>query len=100
MDVKLRVCLFIIAVLFPFTGFSGELSDENEQLFKDFDLNKDDSISVGEAVKDQWLFHQFDKIDVNKDEKLERSEFSAYEPEDRFEPPILDEPGVGAAPLD
>ena len=57
MDVKLRVCLFIIAVLFPFTGFSGELSDENEQLFKDFDLNKDDSISVGEAVKDQWLFH-------------------------------------------
>jgi Ca2+-binding EF-hand superfamily protein len=86
-------------LLLPYTGWADELSGENEQLFREFDQNQDNVISVDEANRNEWLFKQFPKIDKNQDEKLEKSEFSAYEPEDRFEPPV-EEPSVGAAPLD
>lgn len=100
MDIKIILSIMVFSLFFSIAGFSDELSSENEKLFQEFDRNKDNVISVDEADRNTWLFNQFDKIDKNHDEKLERSEFSAYEPEDRFEPPVSDKPGVGAAPLD
>ena len=99
-SIKYFMCTLPMALAFPVVGFSDELSREKEQLFQEFDTNRDNVISVDEADRNAWLFRQFPKIDKNHDEKLERSEFSAYEPEDRFQPPHLENPGVGAAPLD
>jgi Ca2+-binding EF-hand superfamily protein len=100
MNVKSVLGIVIFVMLLPYTGWADELSSENEKLFREFDQNKDNVISIDEANKNQWLFEQFSKIDKNRDEKLEKSEFSAYEPESRFEPPDQEPPNVGAAPLD
>jgi hypothetical protein len=100
MNIKSISGIVILVLLLPYNGWADELSGENEKLFREFDQNQDSVISIDEANRNEWLFQQFSKIDKNRDEKLEKSEFSAYEPENRFEPPAEDQPNVGAAPLD
>lgn len=100
MNIKSVLGIVTLVLLLPYTGWADELSGENERLFREFDQNQDNVISIDEANRNEWLFKQFPKMDKNQDEKLEKSEFSAYEPEDRFEPPDEEQPNVGAAPLD
>ncbi|MCG6970269.1 MAG: hypothetical protein LJE85_10925 [Gammaproteobacteria bacterium] len=100
MNSKNLVFILVLSVLSPTTVFATNLNGEHQQLFRKFDLNKDGIVSVDEADRDTWLFRQFNRIDKNHDEKLQLSEFSAYEPENRFEPPHLKQAGIGAAPLD
>jgi hypothetical protein len=81
-------------------AFAAEMSSDNEKWFKDLDLDKNNVLTIDEAERNTLVFQKFDKIDKNHDGKLEASEFSAFEVPDHYEPPVLDDPGVGAAPLD
>jgi hypothetical protein len=93
------------ALLFSLMSLScfvsaAEMSADNERWFKDLDLDKNNVLTIDEAERNTLVFQKFNSIDKNQDGKLEASEFSAFEVPDHFEPPILEDPGVGAAPLD
>ena len=99
MNARKLFLITIPVIFFPMSILKADNSTENEKLFRQYDMNHDNVISIDEAVKYEMLFRQFTKIDNNHNEKLERSEFSAFEPIEYFQPPDLGEHEPGAGPL-
>lgn len=60
-------------------GQSTEGQSTESQMFRSLDQNQDGTISKQEAQKDQQLSKNWSQYDTNKDDKIERSEFSAFE---------------------
>ena len=100
MNTRNLLAINMSILLFPVTIFAGGMSGENQALFHEYDTNNDNVISIDEAGKNVLLFRQFNNIDKNHNKKLERSEFSAFEPEENFQPPDMGEHEPGAGPLD
>ena len=99
---KLKYLLITSVLVFPFSVGAGEM--ENKQAFEKLDVNKDGTISREEAANQQQLVESWKKYDTNTDDKIEYSEFSAFEEATggkTFVPrEDEDAPGVGAAPTD
>lgn len=79
-----------------------ELNPEQKQVFKHLDTNHDSKVSVSEAENNTMLLNEFNNLDKDDNKVIDESEFSAFEPVQRFEPPDIDEdsPEIGAAPND
>ena len=72
---------------------------EPPMTFEALDTDGDGYISNTEAGAREDLTKGWQAIDKNTDNKLDITEFSAFESEGRFTPPEeSEEPGVGAAP--
>ena len=48
----------------------------SEELWKNLDINRDDSVSKKEAIYSQEVSDNWDRLDTNKDEKLDFDEFT------------------------
>lgn len=70
------------------------------QVFDDIDTDKDGYISKSEAEANKSIQSNWDKVDRDMNGKVDISEFSAFEGEGMFQPPELEEPEPGAAPMD
>jgi len=72
---------------------------EQPMTFEALDTDGDGYISNKEAGAREDLTKGWQAIDKNTDNKLDITEFSAFESEGRFTPPEeSEEPGIGAAP--
>jgi hypothetical protein len=72
---------------------------EPPMTFEALDTDGDGYISNTEAGAREDLTKGWQAIDKNTDNKLDITEFSAFESEGRFTPPEeSEEPGIGAAP--
>jgi hypothetical protein len=100
MNIRTLANSAVLSSLVSLSCYAGGMTSENEKLFRDLDTDKNNVLSVEEAQHNTLVMEQFDKIDKNNDKQLEASEFSAFETTEHFEPPEMDEPGVGAAPMD
>jgi hypothetical protein len=79
-----------------------KLNPEQKQVFKNLDTNHDSKVSVSEAENNTMLLNEFNDLDKDNNKVIDESEFSAFEPVQRYEPPDIDEdsPEIGAAPND
>jgi hypothetical protein len=73
---------------------------EAEQLFYELDTDENKKVSIAEAEDNTRVLKQFEKLDKNKNNELEESEFMAFEPVEQFTPPDPEDPEPGAAPLE
>jgi len=89
-----RFVLFAGAVLLSGTVASADFP----MTFEAGDTDGDGYISNKEASAREDLTKRWQAIDKNTDNKLDITEFSAFESEGRFTPPEeSEEPGLGAA---
>lgn len=70
----------VLAVL-PVSLYAAGDSSTPQEKFSGLDINQDGYISRDEANKDMQLSKNWTAVDINKDGKLEESEFSAFEEE-------------------
>jgi len=85
------------AIMASSAVLAGQTSDN--AAFKQLDKNSDGYISIEEAAANAALVKSWKKFDKDINEKLEMSEFSAFEEEQTFVPPEnSDAPGIGAEP--
>jgi hypothetical protein len=89
----------------PLNAAAGEkehkMESDKKQLFKDLDTNHDDKLSIAEAEDNTVLMNDFDTVDKDGNNEIDMSEFMAFEPVERFEPPEPEgAPDIGAAPLE
>lgn len=72
---------------------------EKEITFDQLDDDVNGYLSKSEANDRPDLKKNWKSIDTNADDKLDISEFSAFEAKERFTPPEdMEEPEIGAAP--
>lgn len=56
-----------------------QLNKAHQRVFQKLDTNNDGVISREEAKRDPGLADHFSQVDHNKDRKIEKGEFSAFE---------------------
>jgi len=94
---KIKYLLLSVAVTVTSTAFAEQSS--SDATFKKLDRNSDGYISIKEAAENAALVKSWKTLDTDTNEKLEMSEFSAFEEEQDFTPPQnSDTPDIGAAP--
>jgi len=92
---KSHVIIGIIILAFSTLSFA----QDKEITFDQLDDDVDGYLSQGEAGDRPDLKKNWKSIDTNADDKLDISEFSAFEAKERFTPPEdMEEPEIGAAP--
>lgn len=87
-----------IMVILALPAMAGE--KERAQYFKQLDEDNNQVLDISEVEDNTPLLHDFPKIDKNGDNKLDMSEFSAFEPMERYRPKPPEEPEPGAAPTE
>jgi hypothetical protein len=81
-------------------GVVTALSAEEVKTFEDLDINADGYISKDEAAAQKSIKRNWAKVDADKNDRIDISEFSAFESEGRFTPPEESEVAEpGAAPF-
>jgi hypothetical protein len=66
----------------PVSPMQGQVTEELEARFAYFDIDKDGRISSSEAAADPGLESQWQRLDGNDDDGLDRAEFAHYKPEE------------------
>lgn len=89
----------------PLNASAGEkehkMTTDKKQLFKELDTNNDNKLSIAESEDNTVLMNDFDTVDKDGNNEIDMSEFMAFEPVERFEPPEPEgAPDIGAAPLE
>lgn len=93
----MKMSIFVGAVGLCLATWS--FADEPKLTFEALDGDGDGYISQTEAQAQKELSEHWKQADQNKDNKLDISEFSAFEGRERFTPPEnMEEEGIGAAP--
>ena len=93
---KAKGFLIVAALLFPLGLSAGETKSTSDD-FNNLDKDKDGFISKAEAKDNMDLAKNWDLVDKDHNDKVEMSEFSAFE---AYVPAEDDEaPGLGAAPM-
>ena len=91
----------LIAIVTLFTASSFLIAAEVPKTFDELDTDHDGYISKSEAQNTKDLSKDWAKADKDKNDKLDVSEFSAFESKGRFVPPEeSEEPEIGAAPFE
>ena len=81
-------------------GVVTALSAEEVKTFDELDVNADGYISKEEAMAQKSITRNWTKVDADKNDRIDISEFSAFESKGRFTPPEdSEEPEPGAAPF-
>ena len=89
---------FIIGLI-TLTFITVSVAKEKQITFDQLDDDVNGYISPSEASARPDLKKNWKSIDTNADDKLDISEFSAFEAKERFTPPEdMEEPEIGAAP--
>ena len=70
----------------------------DKTMFNQFDTDGDGYISKQEASQREDLQKNWEQADKDNDNKLDVSEFSAFESREMFQPAEVEEPEPGAAP--
>jgi len=92
---KSHVIIGIVTLTFTTISFA----KDKEITFDQLDDDVNGYISQSEASHRPDLKKNWKEIDTNADDKLDISEFSAFEAKERFTPPEdMEEPEIGAAP--
>ena len=76
---KLKGILSVALALIPLSLYAAEYMSAAQEKFKSLDTNHDGYISQTEAKADSLLSQDWSRADVNKNGKIEESEFSAFE---------------------
>jgi len=88
----------LVFLIFISTVVANAYADK--QIFDEIDNDKDGYISKSEAETNKNIQSNWDKVDRDMDGKVDVSEFSAFESQGMFQPPDLEEPEPGAAPME
>lgn len=72
----MKKILFIISFALLSTSVQSQKSDAPNKLWTLLDINTDGSISKAEASVSKGVFVNWERLDTNKDEKLDIAEFS------------------------
>ena len=94
---KAILSLAAVAVMLPL----GLLADETQRpvTFQQLDMDNDGYVSIIEATGHTNLLRKWSDVDTDTDGRLEATEFSAFEIEPTYVPPVdPDEAEIGAAP--
>jgi len=77
---KFRDVFIVAAVtIFPLSSFGEEVMSSTQATFNKLDTNQDGYLSQDEAKENIELSKAWSDADLNKDGRLEESEFSAFE---------------------
>lgn len=72
--------LFLVMILAdPALAERGESSYYDRPSFSDLDVDRDGTLDKGEVQGRTPLYGQWNRFDVNNDDRIERSEFAAFE---------------------
>jgi hypothetical protein len=74
---KEKFALAVIAAVFSTLAFAGD----QQQTWKDLDVDQDGFISQGEASSQQELVTKWNDYDANQDGQLDEDEFAQFEME-------------------
>jgi hypothetical protein len=89
--------LAAVAVMLPL-GLSAE-ETQGPASFQQLDMDRDGYVTIIEATGHTQLLRKWTAVDTDTDGRLEAAEFSAFEIEPTFAPPINpDDVDIGAAP--
>ncbi len=70
----------------PVSPHQGQVLEEVDKRFVFFDIDQDNSISASEAAASPELESQWTRLDSNQDDRLDKSEFSVFEPNNESQP--------------
>lgn len=89
--------VLLLLVVMPGLAVAGN----DAKTFEELDQDGDGMISKSEVLPNTVLQKQWSTADADANDKLDISEFSAFEASGRFTPPEdMEEPGLGAAPFE